>query len=519
MTDPKIDEYNPYPSFQPGQKEAITQILALWESGKTVIELNAPTASGKSLDLYVLGKVLSQDFGIDRVVYTTPLVALVNQLENTDAFRLMPVLKGKRNYPCKLRGGWNTAEDCPFETWGQATKAMWAANPVDEGKPCSNCIYYTTRQRFMESKFGATTLARYMVDPAIRDSCSAMLIDESAGLEKTLVDRTTLKLPDEVDIKDLRASLVVYAQKLDESIASLEDQIEEHLKADLVDFNGLVALQKSKRKLDRDAKKCSKILGHIDNKTPYIIDSERQFRILEGKTEFTRLIDGLDLVVLASGTPATDIFETDYESVSIQHPIPVKQRICYYYPVGSMSYQDRASTAPKMAEAIEILHDRFRKKTMVHCGAYNVAKLIFESMSPACQNITILQDQAEREWDKDRFLRANEAILLSVNFTEGLDLKGPEYPLNIIAKVPFENISDEYVRARNELDGWKRYNINAAVAVMQAAGRCTRSPADFSETYILDRSWQGFFNRNKKRFQPWFVAALTPIKSIGVVGQ
>ena len=94
-----LQRYNPFPSFQPGQAEAITQILEHYKHGQKIVELNAPTAAGKSLDLFIVGRILSEQFGV-RVVYTTPLVALVNQLENEPAFKAMPVLKGKSNYRC-----------------------------------------------------------------------------------------------------------------------------------------------------------------------------------------------------------------------------------------------------------------------------------------------------------------------------------------------------------------------------------------------------------------------------------
>ena len=111
--DYRIDEYNPYGSFRPGQKEAITQILDRFDEGQKIIELNAPTASGKSLDLFVLGMCLSKDKGIDKVVYTTPLVALVDQLDKEPKFSAMPVLRGRRNYPCANNPEF-TADECPF---------------------------------------------------------------------------------------------------------------------------------------------------------------------------------------------------------------------------------------------------------------------------------------------------------------------------------------------------------------------------------------------------------------------
>ena len=132
---------------------------------------------------------------------------------------------------------------------------------------------------------------------------------------------------------------------------------------------------------------------------------------------------------------------------------------------------------------------------MVHCGAYNIARMLYDNMTREGRKIAILQDQKDREASKTRFLSCSEGIFLSVAYSEGLDLKGDEYPLNIIAKVPFENIGDEFIKARNANDNYKRYNLFAAVEVMQAAGRCTRTVADFSDTYILDESWKQFFGR------------------------
>lgn len=495
----EIQQYNPYPSFQSGQAEAINQILDLREMGQKVVELNAPTAAGKSLDLFVLGRVLAEELQVGRVVYTTPLVALVNQLQETKAFEKMPVLKGKRNYPCQVlreaTGGWQSADDCPFETWRDA---------IGKNPACGMCEYHKAYAKFMARDFGATTLARYQMGGAVHDETTVLLVDESAGIEKTLIDRATLTLVERIDLEDLVPSLTLYYHDLEKEAAELDTKID----GAGDDWGRIAQLMKAKNFAEREARKTAKVLGHIEKQHPYIIDKERRFRLLDGRSEFRDLVEHLDLCVLASGTPATSIITDDYKPVIIQHPIPVEKRLCYYRPVGSMNFKERQQTAPKMAAAIADLHQKFGKKTMVHCGAYVIARMLHDNMPSSVRKYCILQDQKEREGSKNKFLAARQAIFLSVNFEEGLDLKGPDYPLNIIAKVPFENIGDEFVKARNERDNYKRYNMHAAVAVMQAAGRCTRSVDDFSETYILDSSWQGFFNRSRKLFQPWFVAAL-----------
>jgi hypothetical protein len=296
-----IDRYNPYESFNPGQKEAITQILDTYDAGEHVIELNAPTAAGKSLNLFVIGQVLAHEYDLGRIVYTTPLVALVDQLQDNPMFKSMPVLKGKKNYVCeKLSdavGEEICADDCPFKSWKKA---------ISKDKLCASCEYRMVRQKFMDAKFGATTFARYMVDPSIRNETSVMLIDESASLEKTLIDRATLVLPKEVNLNNLKESMIAYYHEVMKEIEELKGYYDALAESD-DDVDQMIEMFQKITKLERVSSKCTKIINHLENNDPYIIDKERKFRLLEGKSEFKKLIQGLDLCVLASGTPATGI--------------------------------------------------------------------------------------------------------------------------------------------------------------------------------------------------------------------
>ena len=44
-------------------------------------------------------------------------------------------------------------------------------------------------------------------------------------------------------------------------------------------------------------------------------------------------------------------------------------------------------------------------------------------------------------------------------------------------------------------------NVSVALAIQQAAGRCTQGPGDFSETWILDASFEFFYKRNYNLFE------------------
>jgi Rad3-related DNA helicase len=104
--------------------------------------------------------------------------------------------------------------------------------------------------------------------------------------------------------------------------------------------------------------------------------------------------------------------------------------------------------------------------------------------------------------------KKDDSIFLSVRYEEGISLDGPEYPMNIIAKVPFPHLGDAWIKARNKLDNQQWYNTTTAMLLQQSCGRTTRGPDDFSETWILDQSFSSLYFRNKKLFLPWFIFAL-----------
>jgi Rad3-related DNA helicase len=125
----------------------------------------------------------------------------------------------------------------------------------------------------------------------------------------------------------------------------------------------------------------------------------------------------------------------------------------------------------------------------------------------------LLQTPGHREDALRQFMRSKECIFLSVNYAEGINLKGENFQRNIIAKVPYPSLGDEWVIKRNEtdkaelnIDKW--YRLTTAVAIQQAAGRTTRDPDDFSKTYILDSNFGFFYSQNKNLLEPWFRDAI-----------
>jgi Rad3-related DNA helicase len=532
-----LHKLSPYGEFRAGQKDAIETMIRAYEHEEKVVQLNAPTAAGKTLDLFVLGSYLEKEYGVEKIVFTSPQVALI---EKGNLFTL-PKLVGKANYKCiamhALDGASLSAADCPFSS-------------ADKGLPiCMDCPYRIAKENFSAAHFGATTFARYVADPNIHRDTDVLLVDESTNIEKALLDSSTVEfmelaynkgVPDvETDKlkKQLSSDLVGYLNRR-------KDQLTDEI-AEVQKVYGPLSKQvwatkhpakkdvdvvvKSRKKIDRLNSKlraCQKALRYIELQIPYVIvyDEEEKwnaekrtrevivvpkFKLLEARVPFGEMANGLSFMVLASGTPTTELVTNKFLSVDISHPIPKEKRQIFYTPIGSMKYSradknNRYNTAPKMAAEIDRLHAKFGKSTMVHCGSYQIAEMLAKSM----KSKFVLQNPDDRNKSCEEFLESENKVFLSVMFEQGLDLAGPKYPLNIIAKVPFPNLGDQWIKARNDYDNWRWYSIQTAVSIMQAAGRTTRGPDDYSETYILDQDFKRFYSMNNKLLYDWFKEAI-----------
>ncbi len=235
----------------------------------------------------------------------------------------------------------------------------------------------------------------------------------------------------------------------------------------------------------------------------------RHFKILDATEPFNEMVRAHDVIIMASGTPTTELLAEPgtYALVQMPHPIAVARRQICYIPVGSMNKDQKRDTTPRMAVKIAELHKYYNRNTIVHCGTYEIAENVFEYLKDKVDNV-ICQDRDTKQEDFDEWQSLDDCVFLSVAMEQGIDLKGSKYPLNIIMKVNFPYLGDEWIQYRNKYDNKKWYYKTTALNIVQACGRTTRDLNDFSETYILDKSFKWFYESNKKLFPQWFHAAL-----------
>lgn len=503
-----IDAINPYLSYRVGQREAILDIIRAALGEEKIITLKGPTGCGKSLILTMTARALHEE-GFDRCIYTTPQKALVNQLARDKCLGITTLL-GRANYLCpKVKS--RSAVDCPIPSRLRR-------------KTCPHCEYQAAKDAFLSAPLGAATLDKILVDRSI-PTPNILVVDESQGLETKLIDQRAIELPESVDVTNLEESVQSWATYIEMEKMKYETKLERAFSRmvpdqdDLSKFVGAVAaddvvkIAKTLTRITRVLEKAKSVYKIIKEQPDgFVIDQRRNFKLIDGRKQFEELIMNIDLVILASGTPCTQMLADAYVAVDAPHPIEIDRRRVYYDPCGRMNVDEREKTIDLMAEKIVELHHKYDRNTLVHCHSYPIADRLGQAVYDSGVRCMWVEKK-ERDESIQRWKDADNVCLMSVACEEGLDLPGEKYPLNIIAKVPFGYRGDEWfikriAHERSFAKDRQWENVSVAVAIQQAAGRCTRAPTDFSETYILDSSFENFYRKYYQLFEPWFRDAL-----------
>lgn len=525
----RIDELNPYGSFRVGQRECVQAMLDAVNSGQKIIEFNGPTGMGKSLCISIMCRALEEEY--PKSIYTSPQKTLVSQIANDKKIGMVSLL-GRDNYSCpKVKS--NSAKDCPIPS-------------KHRRQACPNCEYIAAKDKFLGASLGVATLSKILVDKSIPKP-DILIVDESQNLESALLDQSEIGIPEAVDINDLVESSKHWIRRIEAEIMKTSTKLEKVFTGQILDDEPRETTQAglarafevhAKRKLkpfdDEKATKLAKELVRFERvlvkakgvlrmaeEAPdsFIITKDRTFRMMSGRQAFQDLIAGTQVVVLASGTPNTQLLAPPgYAQVIAPHPIEVERRMVYFSPCGKMNISDRDKTLDKIGPKVAAMHKAHGQNTLCHCHSYKIADTLGSILyDEGCR--PMFTEKEDREAGIEAWRKETGRILLSVGMEEGLDLPGPRNCLNIIVKIPFQYLGDEWVVRRSEMDkplpNVQRFGeIATATAIQQACGRMVRGPNDLGpggvpkETWILDSSFEFFYKKNWQCFQPWFRESL-----------
>lgn len=204
--------------------------------------------------------------------------------------------------------------------------------------------------------------------------------------------------------------------------------------------------------------------------------------------------------------------------LSLDSDFPVENRPVFYLPQMKMNYQwndaNNASNRKQMLETIREILDQHRGDSgIIHTGNFQISDWLISNLKPDTHSIFHHNPKPGVSVNRNRVIQSftesrEPAVLISPSITEGLDLKDDLARFAIIAKVPYKNLQDAWVKRRMELSS-RWYQLQAITDVIQGCGRVVRSETDWGVTYILDTSWGYLFNTNRHVIPKWWQAGVS----------
>ncbi len=215
------------------------------------------------------------------------------------------------------------------------------------------------------------------------------------------------------------------------------------------------------------------------------------------------------LVLLSATIPSQTLFELgldrfyDVKFLQCDSPIHHAARPIYYRPIADMSMVHRDASMHVAANCIRGLLDYHAANGFIH-ATYDDAVLL-RSLLTAPR--LMWHDRESKSNTLQDFYGSNGHVLVGSGMREGIDLKGPRAHWQVITKIPFPNLGDNWTRAKTQIcPEW--YDAQAVQEILQACGRVCRGPDDYGSTYILDSRFERLFQERSYMFPGWFKDAL-----------
>jgi Rad3-related DNA helicase len=520
----RIFEEFPAPEYRGAQEQALADIQDAYAAGNDVVLVRAPTGSGKSLlARAVAGCAATPGEAAPEepigAYYTTPQVSQLDDVAGDPLLEDLNVIRGKNNYSCILPG----ESDTPVN------QAPCVREREFDCQVKHRCPYFSDRSIAANRSIAAMTLAYFMQTAGsdvfgMRD---VVVIDEAHGLGEWAEMYATIELspttippwndvkPDEIDGLD---DAVAYADYL----VTICDRGLDALRGNAELSPEEVAQRDRFTELRSDLKWFIEEYRDPESPTTWVVDqpdgagTRVTIKPMNPERYLAHTVwdRGRKFALLSASILNRDAFcasvglDPDRVAlVEVPHTFPVENRPLADVTQGKMTYEERDTTLPAMAETLVQLMQRHpSEKGIVHCHSYAIQERLESNLVDIGVASRIRShDRENRDAQLGTWLRNDDPeVFLSVKMEEALDLADDLCRWQLICKAPFPNTRDSRVAHRLEEGQWAWYYRATLRTVIQACGRVVRSPDDHGVTYLGDNSLLDLFDRARGDMPSWF---------------
>jgi ATP-dependent DNA helicase DinG len=191
-------------------------------------------------------------------------------------------------------------------------------------------------------------------------------------------------------------------------------------------------------------------------------------------------------------------------------PFAAANRPIFVAPCIKLDHRNLDATCEEAAHYIAPILDSYPgQRGIIFTSSYPQARGIVEAVNRLTrENRLATHTNSE---GKNILLKMHEAradsVLVSPSMHEGIDLKDDLSRFQIVTKLPFPSLGSKIVQGRMRASpAW--YAYSTVLKLIQATGRSIRTETDTAATYILDESFNWFYNRNRSLFPPYWQEAV-----------
>jgi len=462
-----ILDYWPFEEFRKGQKEFLLEVEKAWDH-YDVIVATAPTGAGKTpISKCIQDWQLAQGSGTAYIVPT-------NQLRDQamDDYPDLVTVKKKSEY-------WLEKYDMNQE---QFHKKIYKYGP-------KGSEYEQDRRK--AKLVGSPLVANYYTYLAHNLQRKNLIVDEAHSLLKTLQDMNARKVWRHIDGYPMMASTPSEVLEWIESkpnvvglLAKLRNEIKSLSPATLLEFG--------KGFYRGEEKDCLKLIPlDVSNEKPIFWPNKTKKIVLMSAT-----IGPVDVADM--GLSKRRVCYIDMES-----PIPYENRRVIFNPIADMRMKVQPTSLPIIADEILKIAAVHLDKGMIH-ATYDIAR----KLKPLLEQNSrfVFHTKGTKKAVYGEFCASDPAegkILIGSGMTEGIDLKDDLARWQILLKCPFPSIANPAMRyiMKNDPD---KYSWMTSKDTLQACGRVSRGPDDVGTTYLLDSSFEVWYNGNRENLPTWF---------------
>lgn len=516
ITPAEVGVPSKFTEYRDQQLEALIWAV---NSDKRFVALGAPCGIGKSL--IAISKALMLGA---RTVILTRTKPLQSQYESDFCSIGMTDIRGQSSYQCIAAPDFGIEEEISVD-----------AGPCHIGVNCpirnTDCLYYSAVGKAKLSNLVITNYDLWMNITAHGDGLGnfdLMVCDEGHDAEKAVSGFLTAEIH-EWSLEHLIGVRFPKCSIIDEWRswgASARDQAKYRLDGLSRRMKDLrVDAQKIDRKLAKEVKSLRELVKQLD----ILAGSEGEWvaEVRDKTLTFAPvwpaqyaeqvLFRKVPKVLIMSATivPKTlsllGVGRALYDFLEVESSFPVENRPVVHIPTVKLnagsSEAEKKLWVSKIDQIISsyCVGGELDRKGIIHSVAYKHRDFIMKHskyrhlmMSHARDNVRSVVESFKRS--------ETAKILVSPSVTTGLDFPDTDCEFQIVAKMPFPDVSSLVVQAKADADP-QYVNYIVAQQLVQMAGRANRSHLDLCTTYIVDDSWVWFRNRNEGLFPKWFLDA------------